>query len=186
MIQFPQLETERLILRELRLADADALFRIFSDETVTTFYNIKTFTSLDDSRELLERRISRFWTGRGLSWGITLRGDDELIGGCGFNIWLQKRTVGELGYELARPFWNRGIMTEALQAVVQFGFEELRLQRAQAWVIPENKASARVLLKLGFEDRGVRQNQGYWDGRFHDLALFVKLASDDKQLQPVW
>lgn len=182
-MDFPVLQTARLALRELNLADKEALFRIFSDEGVTGFYNIPTFTSLQDSQKLLERRISRYWTGKGISWGITLRGSRELIGGCSFNAWLHGRSVGELGYELARPYWNQGIMTEALTAVIRYGFETARLQRAQAWVMPQNVASARVLAKLGFTDRGVRENMGYWNGRFHDLTYFVLLSSHYRQQQ---
>lgn len=175
---FPQLETERLILREFRLDEDDqmALFRIFSDSRVTRYYNLNTFTEPQEAWRLLHRRRGRFWQGRGIRWAITLKGKDEIIGSCGFNSLNKKKQMGELGYELARPFWQQGIMTEAVNAAVTYGFTELALCRLEAWVMPANRASANLLLKLGFQSEGVLAGKGYWDGRFHDLELFSLLA----------
>ena len=83
-ISFPQLETERLVLRQFRLDEADeaALFRLFSDRGVTRFYNANTFTRPEQARAMLKRRYDGFWQGRGIRWAITLKGNDELIGSC--------------------------------------------------------------------------------------------------------
>ena len=91
----------------------------------------------------------------------------------GFNAWFEKKRVGDLGYELERPYWNQGIMTEALTPIVSYGFEQIGLVQQRAWVIPQNKASGKVLLKIGFESQGVQLARGYWDGTFHDLELFT-------------
>lgn len=177
-ITFPQLETERLILREYRLDEADklALFRIFSDNRVTRYYNLKTFTTQDEAWQLLQKRHDRFWQGRGVRWAITQKDRDEIIGSCGFNSLNFKTKVGELGYELARPFWQQGIMTEAVSAAISYSLANLPLQRIEAWIMPQNRASANLLLKLGFQSEGVLERKGYWDGRFHDLELFSLLA----------
>ena len=176
-LAFPQLETERLVLRELRLDEADqmALFRLFSDSRVTRFYNVSTFTKPEQAWVMLRRRHNRFWQGRGVRWAITLKGNDELIGSCGFNSWNKKKKVGELGYELARPFWSQGIMTEAVGAAVGYGFASLALNQIEAWIVPENRASANLLIKVGFQSEGVQAGKGYWDGRFHDLEQFTLL-----------
>ena len=171
---FPQLETKRLILREFRLDKADqmALFTIFSDSRVTRYYNLKTFTQPEEAWRLLQRRRNRFWQGSGIRWAITLKEEDDLIGSCGFNSVNKKKQTGELGYELARPFWQQGIMTEAVTAAVDYGFTHLALRGIEAWVVPANRASANLLLKVGFQSEGVLPEKGYWDGRFHDLELF--------------
>ncbi len=176
-LSFPQLETERLILREFRLDEADqmALFRIFSDSRVTRYYNLNTFTEPQEAWQLLRRRHGRFWQGRGIRWAITLKDNDEIIGGCGFNSLNKKKQMGELGYELARPFWQKGIMSEAVNAAVTYGFTELALCRIEAWVMPPNRASANLLLKVGFQSEGILEGKGYWDGHFHDLELFSLL-----------
>lgn len=176
-MQFPEILTDRLCLRELRESDQANLFYIFSDPDVTKFYNIKAFHSLEDSLALIERRRQRFYKGHGIHWGITLREDEErLIGCCGFNAWKPRQQTGEIGYELKRPFWNQGIMTEALQAMLVFGFRYKKLAAVEAWVMPENIASGRVLTKLGFISKGVQEGKGYWNGRFHDLEQFIRNA----------
>ncbi|GJM42631.1 MAG: N-acetyltransferase [Ardenticatenaceae bacterium] len=175
---FPQLETERLILREYRLDEADqaALFRIFSDGRVTRYYNLKTFTEPEEAKRLLVKRYDRFWQGRGVRWAIVPKGHDALVGSCGFNALDFRSNVAELGYELARPYWQRGLMTEAVSAIINYGFTNLPMARIEAWVMPQNKASANLLIKLGFQSEGVLDKKGYWDGRFHDLELFSLLA----------
>lgn len=175
---FPQLETDRLILREFRLDEADqmALFHIFSDSRVTRYYNLETFTKPEQAWQLLQRRHSRFWQKRGIRWAITLKSSDELIGSCGFNSLNYKKKVGELGYELARPFWQQGIMTEAVRAAINYGVANLPLDRMEAWIMPENRASANLLLKVGFQSEGIIFAKGYWNGTFHDLELFSLLA----------
>ncbi len=175
---FPELETKRLILRQFRLDDTDrqALFQLFSDQRVTRFYNVNTFTNLEQADVMLRRRHDRFWQKRGIRWAICLKGNDELIGSCGFNALNKRKQSGELGYELARPFWNQGIMTEAVEAATRFGFAKLALSRIEAWIVPENRASANLLIKIGFQSEGVLAEKGYWNGRFHDLELFSLLA----------
>ncbi|MEM7332687.1 MAG: GNAT family N-acetyltransferase [Chloroflexota bacterium] len=172
-MKFPALETARLRLRELHEADIERLFEIFSDPQVTQFYNIRTFSKPHEARTLFERRQTRFSADRGICWAIELKSESKVIGTCGFNAWFEKRQVGDLGYELERPYWNQGIMTEALKPIVQYGFEHIGLVQQRAWVIPQNKASSKVLLKIGFESQGVQLARGYWDGTFHDLELLT-------------
>lgn len=182
-LTFPKLETDRLILREFQLDEADrkALFRIFSDSRVTRYYNLNTFKEPEEAWRLLQRRHGRFWQNRGVRWAITLKESDELIGSCGFNTVNPKLRVAELGYELARPYWQKGIMTEAVRAALTYGLADLGLKRIEAWIMPPNRASANLLLKVGFQSEGVVENKGYWNGRFHDLELFSLLA---EQWQP--
>lgn len=174
MPEFPMLETERLLLRELADTDVDAMFAVFADPQVTRFYNVPTFERREEAELIVDKRRKRFWSGRGVCWGIARKVDDVLLGTCGFNAWAMRRQVGDLGYELGRPYWNQGIMTEALTAVVAYGFDTLQLSQQRAWVMPNNVASAHVLTKLGFDSQGVQAARGYWSGRFHDLELFMK------------
>lgn len=176
-MQFPLIETDRLVLKELDQNDSGNLFDILSDPDVTQFYNIPTFSHLIQAKKLVNRRRDRFYKGQGICWAIWLKSESRLVGTCGFNAWFKQRQVGDLGYELAHSFWSRGLMTEALKEVVTYGFETLDLLQQRAWVVPENRASARVLEKIGFESQGVQLARGYWNGTFHDLELFTKTAA---------
>ena len=177
--RFPELSTSRLRLREHRMGDVTAVYTLFSDPAVTKHYNVELLTDPQQALPILKRRIDRFYHRRGIRWAITLQnGSDQLIGSCGFNGWNRRAFNGEIGYELLPAYWNRGYMTEAVQAIVTYGFVNLHFHRNGAWITPENIGSARVLEKVGFQSEGVMREKGYWHGRFHDLQLFSLLKSE--------
>ncbi|WP_375505725.1 GNAT family N-acetyltransferase [uncultured Nostoc sp.] len=169
---FPQLETERLVLRETTLQDAEAIFTVLSDPSVTQFHNLDTFTSIKEAIAVVERRAKRFERGDGIRWGIVHKQDNVLIGSCGFT-WNPQEDSAEVGYELASTFWRQGIMTEAVRTILQFGFEKMGLRFVVAQVMLDNIASKKLLEKLGFSSQGVLKQYGFFKGRFHDLEQFV-------------
>src|SRR5438067_7131159 len=142
---FPELETKRLILRQIRPGDAEAIFRIFSDEEVTRYYDMETFTSIEQAQQLIARMAERFRNKERIRWGITLRGEDVVIGTCGYPVWEKFRFAGGIGYDLAREYWHQGITTEAVAAMLQFGFERMELNRVEAVVMPGNVHSMQLL-----------------------------------------
>ncbi|MBD2104332.1 GNAT family N-acetyltransferase [Leptolyngbya sp. FACHB-261] len=172
MTSFPKLETERLLLRQETPEDAEAVLAVFTDPTVTRFHDLDTFTAIEEAFGVIERRTQRFKTGRGVRWGIARKQDNIVIGSCGFN-WNKQAQSAEVGYELASAFWRQGIMTEALDAILQFGFTEIGLQFVLAEVIPGNIASKTLLEKLGFQSQGILRQHGFWKGQYHDLEQFV-------------
>jgi [ribosomal protein S5]-alanine N-acetyltransferase len=172
--KFPQLETRNLTLREMGPADAEAVFQIFADDEVTQFYDLAALTDIEQASQLIIRQADRFAQQTGLRWGITQKDHDTVIGTCGY-MFHKPSFRAELGYDLARPYWGRGIMTEALQAIIRFGFEELGVNRFQALVMPGNVASIKLLLKLGFQEEGVLREYAHFKGAFHDLHCFSLL-----------
>src|SRR5579885_636317 len=118
---FPRLETPRLILRQIQLSDADALFETFSDEAVMEFYGELPHRSVEDSRDLIRRQHEWYAQREGIRWGITRRGDDRVIGSCGFFKFDEEFSRAETGYELGRAYWGQGIMSEALGTIITFG-----------------------------------------------------------------
>jgi [ribosomal protein S5]-alanine N-acetyltransferase len=169
---FPNLETKRLRLRQATQEDAEAIFAIFSDPKVTQFHDLDTFTHLDEAMGVIERRTKGFESGRGIRWGITRKPDDELIGSCGF-MWDRDRNAAEVGYELASQFWRQGMMSEALCAILNYGFETKGMQFVIARIMLENVASRRLLEKLGFQSKGVLKEHGFWKGKHHDLEQLI-------------
>lgn len=173
---FPCLETNRLILRQTTHADVAAVFAVFSDPKTTQFHNLDTFTKMNQAIEVIERRAIGFKHQRGIRWGIARREDNCLIGSCGFT-WNKDATAAEVGYELKSQFWRQGIMSEALQVILQYGFEVKQLQFVMAKIMLENFASKKLLEKFGFQSQGILENHGYWKGEHHDLECF-KLIRD--------
>ena len=168
---FPDLETKRLNLRQTTMRDAEAVFAVFSDPRVTQFHNLDTFTQMSEAVKVIEQRSKVFKAKRGIRWGIACKPDDCLIGSCGFN-WNKELTAAEIGYELDSQFWRRGIMSEVLYAILQYGFDkELKLVMAE--IMLDNVASRKLLEKFGFQSQGVFKKHGFWKGKHHDLERFI-------------
>jgi ribosomal-protein-alanine N-acetyltransferase len=145
----PEIETERLLLRQFTPADLDAYAeRIFADPQVTRFLPRRDIPP----RERTERVLKYFgehWQKHGFGdWAVTDRVDGQLIGQCGLNLVPEAGEV-EVEYSLAKAYWGWGIATEAARASVRFGFETLRLERIIALADPQNIASRRVMEKVG-------------------------------------
>jgi len=173
---FPQLITENLILRETKLADAPAIFQIFADDEVTKYHDLETATNLEQVQFLIERRAERFKNQQGIRWGIARKEDNVIIGSCGYGI--KNSFQASIGYELAREYWRKGFMTEALKAIIQWGFYQLDLNRIEAFVMLENIASIKLLENLDFVEEGFLREYGFWKGQFHDLKIFSLLKRD--------
>ncbi len=179
---FPVLETEHLVLRALTPDDADALFAIMSDPRVIRYFGALPMTERKQAAERIERVLTDFREQDGIRWAITRRGDDRLIGSCGYWRLIKPHFRAELGYDLSPDWWGRGIMPEAVAATLKFAFATMGLHSVEAHIHPSNIGSRRVLEKLGFAQEGYfREN--YYDvveERFTDTAVFSLLKADWK------
>ena len=175
---FPTLTTNRLLLRQIQSSDAEALFAILSDKEVIEFYGHEPHQSLDDTRKLIGQIQARYARREAIRWGITLQGEDRLIGTCSLQHFDPGFHHAETGYELDRAFWGKGIMTEATSAILTYGFTELGLHRVEAIIDIMNERSKALLLKLGFTYEGnLRQRYSFRD-RFEDEHYFGLLAHE--------
>lgn len=149
-VEFPLL-SQRLLLRPFERADAPAAHRLYSDASVMRWVGTGPVTRPEQTEAMLSGYMEH-QRHHGFSfWAVIERDTGELVGDAG----LQSRGDRvELGYTLARSRWGRGYGTEAAGLCVEAAFQKLHVQRVEAMVQPENKASAHVLRKLGFEDTG--------------------------------
>jgi [ribosomal protein S5]-alanine N-acetyltransferase len=175
---FPELQTQRLVLRKTRRTDAPELLRVFSDPEVMRFYNLDVLTDIQQAEAIVDGRDSRFMEGYGIRWAICLKDDDRFIGSAGLQPWHHAWRFAELGYDLGREYWGKGIMVEALSAILDHGFGPMNLHRVEAQVMPANRQSSRVLEKLGFTREGLLRERGYWKGAHHDLIIYSLLARE--------
>jgi [ribosomal protein S5]-alanine N-acetyltransferase len=169
---FPQLETQNLLLRQTTFSDTKAIFEFFSNPEVLKYHDVEAFTSFEQAERLINRWNQRFYNQQGIRWGITRKDDDMIIGSCGYSQWNKEPSQAEIGYELSKEHWRKGIMTEALRAVIKFGLENFEFNRIEATVMLGNTASIKLLQKLGFVEEGILKDYGFWKGQFHDLKLF--------------
>ncbi len=184
--EFPNLTTPRLYLRELTQNDVDGVFAIRSDFEVTRYNTGLAYERLDQARDIIQAIRTGYTDGVELRWGITLKDNPLVIGMCGFNYWVRHDRRASIGYDLARAHWGKGLMTEAVQAMVTFGFERMNLNRIEADADGRNPASARVLEKVGFRHEGVQQEQFYENGSFYNLHLFALLRREYFAKQNSW
>jgi ribosomal-protein-alanine N-acetyltransferase len=175
---FPRLETARLVLREIIPTDAEDLFHIFSDEETMRYWSCRPYTSVDQARGLIEGIAEATLAGAGIHWAITLRGDERLVGKCGYNEWRKAHRRGDISYIVAREQRGKGVVSEALGAMLDYGFDRMNLHSVEAGVTPGNDASARMLQRLGFRLEGHLRENFLTDRGFVDSLIYSLLRSD--------
>ena len=175
---FPVLHTPRFVLRAPVLSDAPAVFAVRRDPEVLRYFGKLPMTEESAAVDWVRALHDYFAAHSSIRWIITVPGEDEYIGSCGFWRILEEHDRAEVGYELAPAWWGRGVMTEVLAAVLAWGFATLHLHSVEAHIHPANTGSRRVLEKVGFVQEGYfRQN--YYDvveQGFTDTAVFSLLA----------
>ncbi|QDQ28933.1 GNAT family N-acetyltransferase [Chitinimonas arctica] len=181
---FPTLTTARLVLRELKPADTDAIFAIHRDTDAMRWFGADPITERAQAQRMIEMFAeSRKAALPGIRWAIVRNGDGQLLGSCGLFRWNKVYRNCLLGYELGRPHWGQGLMSEALRGILRYGFDQMQLNRIQAEIHPDNTASQLLVERLGFQREGRHRQQGYWAGQFHDLDCYSLLAQDWPNLQ---
>jgi ribosomal-protein-alanine N-acetyltransferase len=176
--QFPHLTTERLALRAPVQKDAEAFRAVLVIPDVTRFSNWPDAPSKVQGERFLRWMSKVHASGKGCAWIIEDRDTKRLAGAIRYNHFDKKWRCGEIGYELHPDFWGKGLMSEAVAAVVACGHEVFRLNRIEAWTLPDNPASDRVLEKSGFRYEGTLRQKAWFKGAYHDFRMFGRVAAD--------
>jgi len=147
---FPVIETERLILRHLAIADAADLYPIRTDPIVLRYTNMAVHQSVAETEAYIKLILANEAKGESIMWAIALKGDPKIIGTiCYWNI-EPENDRAEIGYILQPDLHNKGLMGEAVTAVISYGFDAMALQSIVADLHEENEASVRLLKRRGF------------------------------------
>jgi len=178
--RLPTIDTKRLTLRRMTMADADDVFAYSSDPEVSRHVLWDAHRSVHDSRAYLRYILRQYRANEPSSWGIELHSTGRMIGTIGFMWWNREYRSAEVGYSLSRDYWNHGLMTEALRAAIRFGFDEMQLHRIEAQHETANPASGRVMEKVGMRKEGVLRGRLYNKGRYVDVALYAILRGDPR------
>lgn len=167
----PELETERLLLRQVTIDDIEEWAKsIFADPDAMR-YMPKRDMMPHARAERAMNNFNRYWTQHGLgAWVVTDKKTGQFLGSCYLEPPEDSGTGDvELGYDLAKAFWGRGITTEAARAVVRYSFENTKLERIIAIVVPENIGSWRVLEHIGFVYERSTQAYGWDELRYYAI-----------------
>jgi len=170
--EFPIIETDRLILRLIKNKDSKDLFSILSSENITKYYGMFPMKELSEAGKLISKFENSFREDKSIRWGIELKNSEQIIGTCGFHNWNKRHFRAEIGYELGEQFWKNGYATEAVLAIIDYGFKNMELARIEAITYPENEASKNMLIKLGFEYEGLLKKYAYFIEKHQDLEMF--------------
>jgi ribosomal-protein-alanine N-acetyltransferase len=166
---FPRLRTDRLLLREITPDDRDGAFRNFSDVEVAKWFFEEPYTDLEQVDEIIQAFIAEFQQAKGLTWAMVLTDNNEFVGTCGYGE-IDLGSRGEIGFDLAKEHWGKGLMSEALGAVIAYGFDILGLSKVEAHTYSANSRAIRLLTKLGFQVESVRGDSHHFSLAREDWA----------------
>ena len=146
-----RLETDRLILREIRPDDVDAVFNCWmQDENVSRYMYWKASKNIEDAKDFVSFELGNLENDIWNRWMIVLKSTQEMIGTC-LLFFNDDEDHWDISYNLGTAFWGKGYMTEAMQAVMQYAAEEIQVREIWTSYAAVNHASGRVLEKLGFQ-----------------------------------
>lgn len=171
-----RIETDRLILRRYVIEDADAMYKNWaSDSEVTKFLTWQPHSSVDVSRSIIENWLKEYSDKKYYQWAIVLKDNgNEPIGDISVGQMNEDISMVHIGYCLGRAWWRRGIMSEALKAVMDFMFDTVEVNRVESRHDPMNPNSGKVMQKCGMKYEGTlrsadRNNQGICDACYYAL-----------------
>ena len=175
---FPILKTDRLILRQFQVKDAVDLFKLRTDDKVMKYLGSPKMKDIDEAKAYIEkaRKIKNGDTC--IEWSLTLKEEDKLIGKLGFWRIIKTHFRAELGYTMLPSYQSKGIMSEALNAILKYGFQIMKIHSVEANLDPKNEKSVNLLKRNGFTKEGQTKESYYFDGAFTDTSIYGLLKKD--------
>jgi [ribosomal protein S5]-alanine N-acetyltransferase len=173
---FPVLKSSRLLLRQITMPDAAAVFYLRSNETVLQYLDKDADQTLQQTIDFIEMINKDTQENNSITWGIALQGHSSLIGTIGYWRMQKQHHRAEIGYMLHPHFYRQGIMQEAMQTVLEYGFTQIKLHSVEANINPANEASRRLLLKSGFVKEAYFRQNYFYNGNFTDSEIYALLT----------
>jgi ribosomal-protein-alanine N-acetyltransferase len=171
---FPVLETERLTLRELNLNDTKAIFGLRTNKEINEFIDRKRLNNLSESRAFIDLISKLTATNKGLFWVLESKNNQQLIGTIGLRNFEDEENYAEISYELDPSYHQRRFMSEAFEAILKFGFENLELKTIEAFTHQKNTASIALLKKQQFVLDPERRDEGFENNRSYRIVKSEK------------
>ena len=173
---FPQISTQRLLLRAVSPSDANEIIAIRSNKETMKYIDRPLTVSTEDALQLIKKIIDHAAANEAITWAITLQNNNSLIGTIGFWKIDKEHHRAEIGYLLHSGHHQKGIMQEALSAVLDFGFTNMQLHSVEANINPANEASKKLLEKNKFIQEAYFKENFFYNGKFLDSVIYSLLA----------
>lgn len=176
------IKTERLLLRRFRESDAQMVFDNWaSDKVVTKYLTWPAHRSVEVTKNTVNRWVKEYENPTCYHWAITLKNTEDVVGDIIMRV-NEDELRCEIGYCLSRKCWNKGIMTEALKALIKFGFEVVGYERIESYHDVENPASGRVMQKAGMHHEGTLRRYAFRnDGVLGDCEIYAIIKDDERE-----
>lgn len=176
--KFPVLESDRLIFRSYMESDAAVQFQLRSNEAVMKFMDNDAHQSEAESLSMINWINESYKAKGGINWVIVEKESKQMIGYFGFWRLMKIHVRAEIGYALLPEFWGKGYMTEAANALLKFGFNEMGLHSVEGNVNKLNADSIKLLEKLGFVKEAHFRENYFFNGKFIDSIIYSLLEND--------
>lgn len=178
MNSFPELSTNRLRLRKVAVADIPSLIKYAGNKAISAnLLNVPHPYTEEDAVFWMNFVLQGFKSGERFVFAITLKESGEFIGAIGLHP-NGRHDTAELGYWLGEPFWGQGLMTEAVTAVLRFGFEERKLNKIYATHFATNPASGKVMAANGMIKEGELAEQYKVDDAYQSVSCYRLLKRE--------
>lgn len=177
MRDLPTLQTQRLVLRDVQLIDAPAIYAYSSNPVFYQSMGRKVPPSLEHLASNIQKQLEKK-VHLCRNWVIVLRDGNKVIGDCGFNDYRPDNSRAEINYAVDPALWNRGIATEAALCILDFAFEQLKFSRIQAICHTANKRSEAVLMNIGMRYEGLLRQYIEFENQPLDMKMFSILKSE--------
>ncbi len=174
----PTLETDRVLLRKFTRNDAADMFEYASEPDVSRFVPWETHNTIEDSQRFLDIILHQYEESKLAPWAIELKERKKVIGTIDFVAWFPGHSRAEIGFILSKDYWGNGLIPEAANKVIQFGFDHMALNKIKAPCMVENLQSQKVLQKLGMTLEGVLRDEYFIKGKYRDMAVYSLLKKD--------
>jgi len=180
------LETERLYLRELSPEVYKHLFAECNSSRIAEYLGLSTSKEVEIEREKYNQGMTTYFS-TFMSFHLLDKQTGSIVGKCGFHTWIPTHRRAEIGYEIFNETdKSKGLMSEAVGAILKYGFEQMNLHRVEAYIADYNIPSAKLLKRFGFTLEGNVRGHYVVDGINEDSLLLSLLQPEYQQLKSTW
>jgi len=182
-MEFPVLESNRLVLKKLTHNYIDEVYNHFSDEQVNKYVDFESAQSLEDAKEIIDWGLNLFQNNNGILWGIFKKDKEVFLGQINYVLKADdnfNRNIhrAEIGFDLTPVFWGNGYMSEAIKVCNTFIFDEMNINRIEAIVHSLNTKAHKILESIGFKKEGILREYVQYKGEFWDMLYYSLLKKE--------
>jgi [ribosomal protein S5]-alanine N-acetyltransferase len=171
-LPFQNLESDRLLLRQITPEDVHEVFALRSNAEIMKYIPRPLVTTNEEALEHITMIQDKLEKNEGINWAITIKENIKLIGIIGHYRMRWEHFRSEIGYMLLPEYHGKGIITEAIKLMIDYGFDQMNMHSLEGIIDPANTASARVLEKNGFVKEAHFKENEFFDGKFLDSVIY--------------